>query len=94
MKVNIFVTNDKTDVDGQYGEGISTHREARGHRSVGLIDYEEELVTMLDEQRMSPEKRRATRFLTFLGNRRLTMQKFADLSPSEQKRLKTEFLGE
>ena len=88
MKMTVFATNSKQDVDN------FPRRAAGGHKALGVIDPEEELITELDEQRMSPEKIAATRFLKFLGDQRLDMQKLKSLSPEQQARLRKEFLGE
>lgn len=88
MKLTIFAKNDVEDVNEFPG------REAGGNRAIGLQDAEDEMIRMIDEQRMSPEKLMATRFLEFLGNRRLNMTKLKELPKKEQQRLKTEFLGE
>jgi hypothetical protein len=88
MKLSIFAVNDIEDVNEFHG------REAGGNRAIGLQDAEDEMITAIDEHRMSPAKLSATRFLTFLGNRRLTIAKLKELPIEEQKRLKKEFLGD
>ena len=88
MKMTVCATNGKQDVDS------FPKREAKGRRALFVIDPEEELVTELDEQRMSPEKIAATRFLKFLADNRLDMEKLRALPLEDQARLKREFLGE
>lgn len=68
--------------------------EAGGSRATSLQDIEDELVTEIDEKRMSPAKRLVTRFLSFLSNRHLTLDKLKHSSKEEQSRLRKEFLGE
>ena len=87
MKTNIFVVNDKEDVNEC---GL---RDAGGHRAIGVYDTEDELIKNIDEDYVQPEKLLANRFLTFLGNRRLTISSLAMLSTEEQQRIKKEFLG-
>lgn len=65
--------------------------DAKGHRAIGLADSEEELIQNLDEQKMSPQKLLASRFLTFLGNHRLNLEKLKQLSQEEQDKLREEF---
>lgn len=86
MKTNTFVVNDKEDVNEC---GL---RDAGGHRAIGVYDTEDEFIQSIDEDYASSEKILAVRFLTFLGNRRLTVSSLALLSAEERKRIKKEFL--
>jgi hypothetical protein len=87
MKTNIFIVNDKDEIEEC---GL---REAGGHRAIGFAaDPEAEFIQDIDEQKMSVQKIVAVRFLAFLGNRRLTMKKLGQLPEEEQQRLKKEFL--
>jgi hypothetical protein len=87
VKTNIFIVNDKDEVEE------SGLREAGGNRAVGFaVDPEEEFIQDIDEEKMTPEKILATRFLNFLGGRQLTMEKLRALPTKEQQRLKKEFL--
>jgi hypothetical protein len=88
VKMNTFATNSVEDIDEFPG------REALGNRALRVIDSEESLVTDIDEQRMSSEKLIATRFLSFLANKRLDMTKLKLLTVEEQQSLKKEFLGD
>jgi hypothetical protein len=58
------------------------------------VDAEESLIQSIDEQRHpeSQEKKRAKKFLIFLGNHRLSLLTLRALPAEEQKRLKDEFL--
>jgi hypothetical protein len=85
VKINVFATNNTHDTEEFMG------REAGGNRTVSLQDTETDLVQKIDEHQMSDKKLTATRFLTFLGNRRLTMEMLKDLSKEEQTRLRKEF---
>lgn len=86
MKMNVFVINQTEDVlTGVY--------DAKGHRAVGLADPEEEIINSIDEQKMSSKKILATRFLTFLGNRRLTLEKLKVLPKENQDKLRKEFFS-
>lgn len=58
----------------------------------GLDDTEDRLIQEIDERNMSPRKLLATRFLTFLGNRRLTLEKLKLLPKEERQRIRKEFL--
>jgi len=87
MKTSVFIVNDVEDTNEC---GL---REAGGHRTIGLQDVEDELIRDIDEQKMSPEKLLATRFLTFLGNRQINLTNLKLLPVEEQQRLKKEFLG-
>ena len=86
MKTSIFVINDT--------EGVNEcgSRTAGGHRAIGLQNVEDEIIQEIDEQKIPPAKLLATRFLTFLGNRRFSLIDFILLSTEEQERLKKEFL--
>jgi hypothetical protein len=94
MKMNTFAVNNIQDVDEFPG------REALGNRALRLLDPEEELVRDIDEQRMSPSKLLATRFLIFISSRLapnggfLNIEKLNKLPIEEQQRIKKEFLGE
>lgn len=85
MKINTFVVNGVGDVNEC---GLRT---AGGHRAIGLQDAEEELIQNIDEHRMSATKVMVSRFISFLGNRRLTMDSLKLLPAHEQQRLKKEF---
>ena len=86
MKMNVFIVNDVEDTNEC---GL---RSAGGHRAIDVYDPEDELVQSIDEQKMSPEKLLTTRFLAFLGNRRLSLATLKLLPKEEQQRLKREFL--
>ncbi len=73
----------------QFGEdkvtGIKT--------AIGVLeDAEDELIKSIDESRMSPAKRAATRFLQFLKDKRMTIQELSALPKDKQKSIKQEFL--
>jgi hypothetical protein len=86
MKTSIFINNDREDTNEC---GL---REAGGYRAIGLQNVEDELIQDIDEQGMSPEKILASRFLTFLGNRQISLTDLFLLPEEEQQRLKKEFL--
>jgi len=88
MKMTVFATNNNQDVDSFHG------RDAKGRRALFVVDPEEELITEIDEQRMSPEKIAATRFLKFLEDKKLTLERLKTLPSQERDRLKREFLGD
>jgi hypothetical protein len=80
MKINIFI-----------------QKENLVYKTIGLVGgvqdggLEDVLINGIDEQKMTAEKIYARRFLDFLGNRRLTLQKLSELPKIEQNRLRTEF---
>lgn len=62
-------------------------------RAIGVLeDVEDELIKSIDEGRMSPAKRAATRFLQFLKDKRMTIQELSALPKDKQKSIKQEFL--
>jgi hypothetical protein len=65
-----------------------------GRRAVGLQNTEEEMIRDIDERSLPLEKLIATRFIAFLGDRRLNLEKLKALPLSEQARLKKEFRGD
>jgi len=80
MKVNIFVEKDNggfkaIDLVGTTNDG-------------GIEDI---LIQNIDESKMSAKKLLATRFLNFLANRALNMEKLLALPIKEQSRLRREF---
>lgn len=85
MKLNAFVVNGAEDVNEC---GV---RDALGHRAINVYDTEEEIVQSIDDQGTHPDKLRATQFLKFLGNRRLTLEAVKLLPVEEQQRLRNEF---
>jgi hypothetical protein len=88
MKVNIFV---QTSNGGKYA-GDPPHQTITGLVAEGACDAGDEIITAIDESRMSPKQVTAQRFLKFLASRRLSIEKLKDLSVGEQARLKEEFL--
>jgi hypothetical protein len=89
VKINIFVP---TQSGGRFANSDLVHSSITGERVSGPAAPEDDLITEIDESRMRPEKVIAIRFLTFLGNRRLTMESLKKLSIEEQKRIKKEFI--
>lgn len=87
MKINLFAVNKAEDLNE------SGLREAGGHRAIGLVDPEANLVQAIDEKRMLPLKVLVTRFLSFLSNRRLSLNTLKTLSIEEQSQIRKEFLG-
>ena len=89
MKLNTFVP---TRGGGKFADNQLNHSSITGEQVSGPFVPEEELITEIDESRMSPEKIVATRFLKFLGNRRLTLASLKALPIKEQKKVKKEFI--
>ena len=89
MKVNIFVP---TRSGGKFTDYSFTHSSITGEPVNGPVAPEDDIITEIDESRMSKEKILATRFLSFLGNRRLTMKSLKKLPLEEQTRLRKEFI--
>lgn len=87
MKINILVP---TRSGGKFA-GDSPHSSVAGESVSGPAAPEDELITIIDEDKMSVEKIVATRFLRFLGNQRLTIDKLNNLPKEEQQRIKKEF---
>ena len=82
MKINVFIEKE----NGVY-KSIGTQDDFYSGQML-----EDELVQSIDEEKMTREKILATRFLNFLGNRRLTIKKLSELPIEEQNRIKTEFI--
>lgn len=87
MKVNILVPTRK---GGKFA-GDYLHSSVTGEAQSGPGSPEDELITSIDESKMSTEKIVASRFLTFLANRNLTIGDLSKLTPTEQSRIKKEF---
>lgn len=102
MKHNILIKTEsgshkaipRTSISDASGIAANLSRGGEEETSWVAIDAEDVLIQSIDEQRypQSSEKKQASRFLAFLGNRRLTLEKLKELSVSEQLRLKREFL--
>ena len=88
MKVNVFVS---TRSGGNFA-GSFPHSSITGEQVDGPEAPEDSIIAAIDEDRISPEKALAVRFLTFLGNHRLTIESLNILSSEEQARLKKEFI--
>lgn len=89
MKLNTFVP---TRGGGKFADNQLNHSSITGEAVSGPFSPEEDLITEIDESRMSTEKIIAVRFLKFLGNRRLTIESLKQLSIEEQKKIKKEFI--
>jgi hypothetical protein len=89
MKINIFVP---VKSGGKFTDYTFTHSSVSGEKTNGPQAPEDEIITAIDESRMSPEKRIARRFLVFLGNHRLTLTELLKLPIREQNRLRKEFI--
>jgi hypothetical protein len=89
MKMNVFVPTSR---GGKFGTD-QLYSSVTGQQISGPESPEDEIITAVDESKMSPQKVLAQRFLTFLGNHRLNMRTLKELPPGEQARLKKEFLG-
>jgi hypothetical protein len=87
MKINIFVPT----VGGGNFTDAFPNSSLSGSVVEGPQSPGEEIIDAIDEERMTPEKRVARRFLKFLGNRRLNMMKLTELPKLEQSRLIAEF---
>jgi len=99
MKRNTFIKTESGSFKAIHHEPLSDASSIAANLgstagSSWVIDAEDALIQSLDEQNMSPEKITASRFLTFLGNQRLTVATLEALPVEEQVRLKKEFLGE
>src|ERR1700676_2256365 len=70
MKVNVFVS---TRSGGNFA-GSFPHSSITGEQVDGPEAPEDSIIAAIDEDRISPEKALAVRFLTFLGNHRLTIE--------------------
>lgn len=91
MKYNIFAVNDKADTD------IFPGREPGGKRSVGIESTEEDLINKVDESKLDEDEYLAKRFLDFLNNRRISLERFEALSEDSKKKVRKYFfdhLGE
>jgi len=87
MKMNVFV---------EQHELLKNYDEVQivtvgGHRAIDRFDPEEQIVDDIDKRKFSPEQWRAKKFVEFLGNRLLDMEKLKHLSIEEQLRLRKEF---
>ena len=90
MKINIFTVTRA----GQKFAGDSIHSSITGESIGGPLAPEDQIITEIDELKMSPEKIIATRFLAFLETRSLDMKLLAVLSDEEQNRIRREFFLE
>ncbi len=88
MKINTFI---KTKSGGNFTD-VFPHSSITGMDEDGPQSPGDEVIRLIDESKMSPQKLLASRFIEFLGNRRLNMEKFKQLSWNEQNRMKKEFL--
>lgn len=86
MKMNLFVVNWQHQIEEC---GL---REPGGKWAVDLIDPEADLVEQIDDEKLSPEQFIAKKFIKFLADNRLTVEKANQLPPKEQRRLRREFL--
>ena len=96
MKRNILVKTESGGYKAIPMEHISDASSGDANLATGgswlAVDAEDKLITHLDEQKMSPQKLLATRFLTFLKEKNLDMVKLQALSKDRQLKIKTEFL--
>jgi len=88
MKMNIF-----SEKHTAHFAGGSPYSSLTGRREDGPLSPEDEIIQQIDESRMAPQAVRIERFRTFLGDRRLSTEKFQALPSEEQERLKTEFFS-
>lgn len=88
MKVNIFISNSR---GGNFTDAFP-NSSLTGISVEGPQYPGEEIIDAIDESRMSTEKVIARRFLKFLGDRRLNMEKLGHLLREEQVRLIKEFV--
>ena len=86
MKMNLFVVNSKKDASE------TNLHDARGHLAVDVIDPEAEMIQEIDEEKTRPDKLIAQKFLSFLGNRHLTLATINQTPITEQRRIRKEFL--
>jgi hypothetical protein len=73
---------------------IFVKMEGGGSRAIALQSTEDEMIQEIEEKGMQLEKLVATRFLAFLGNRRISLEELRALPIEEQNRLKKEFRGD
>lgn len=85
MKRNIFAVNQKIDIDEFPG------REAGGKRSAGIESTEEDLVNKIDESGLPEDELVAKRFMEFLSNRRITLDRFEALPEDSKKKVRQYF---
>ncbi len=91
MKMNVFMEESiLTEEKKQEENKLKT---VGGHRAVDVFDPEIEFVEEIDKERYTPIQWKAKKFIEFLGNKRLNMQKLRQLSSEEQSRLRKEFMG-
>ena len=90
MKINILAP---TRSGGKFA-GDTPHSSISGESVSGPAAPEDKIITDIDEEKMTHEKFVATRFLTFLGNQRLTLEQLNNLPEKEQQRIKKEFIGD
>lgn len=86
MKHNILIKKENG------GYKAITLKRVFNDEQAGFETTENDLIQNIDERLMSPTKLLVTRFLTFLGNRRLTLEKLKALPKAEQRRLRKEFV--
>ena len=88
MKINIY-TNTKN--GGRFTDAFP-YSSVTGVQVEGPQSPGEEIIRAIDEQKMYPDKILASRFLEFLGNRRLTVAKLKSLPTEEQAKIRKEFI--
>lgn len=89
MKMNVFA---EAFTLGMHVEEEDRITEPGGHKAIDVFDTESELVEDIDKPKYTTEQWRAKKFLEFLGNRRLSIDKLKQLDTQEQKRIRQEFL--
>lgn len=88
MKINIY-TNTKS--GGKFTDAFP-YSTVTGVQSEGPQSPGDEIIKTLDERKMTPDKILATRFLEFLGNRRMTIEDLKNLSTEGQAEIRREFI--
>lgn len=89
MKVNVFAS---TRNGGRFTDSSLTCGSVTGIQVSGPVEYEDEIINMIDEDRTPSDKKLAIRFLKFLTDRNLTVELLGKLSVDEQIQLKQEFI--
>lgn len=65
-----------------------------GFLAYGLSSVEDDLIEDIDEQSMSEDEILVKKFKFFLGENRLSLEQFEQLSEEEKIRLRKEFTGD
>ena len=89
MKMNVFM--EESVLTEERTEDENRLKTVGGHRAIDVFDPEAEFIEEIDKERYTPIQWKAKKFVEFLSNKRLNMEKLRQLGPEEQSKLRQEF---